>query len=101
MLRLPSTATSWLRGVAAVVVAARRPGPARPGRRSRRQADRRSAALLPGAVELVLTDGMLDVRSERCDSGDGCPIRVPVGGRQRARRFTVSWVESTSKSGLE
>jgi competence protein ComEC len=76
VLRLPSTATSWLRE-----------GPPQPWSLLVGQGARVQAADLAGrqivdqrrsgAVELVLTDGMLDVRSERCDSGDGCPIEFP------------------------
>jgi competence protein ComEC len=76
VLRLPSTATAWVREglpqrwLLFVAQGARLAA-----------ADLGGHLLLDqrryGAVEFVLTDGVLDVHTERCDSGSACQVTVP------------------------
>jgi hypothetical protein len=112
VLRLPSTATAWLRD-----------GPPQPWLMLVGQSPRLTAADLGdrmlldqrefGAVEFVLTDGELDVRAERCDSGSGCRVAIPAtvsddrqvppgnpigSARPRTRRRPVRGVSSLEDS---
>jgi hypothetical protein len=76
VLRLPSTATAWLRDgppQAWLLLVGQSPRVTAADLGDRLLLDQRQH----GAIELVVTDGVLDVRVARCDSGSGCQVVIP------------------------